>query len=257
MSISRDGDSLFSGPCPSDWPIPVVNNFFWYLPGICRGCCLCLLPHVLSQRVFEEKVCFHLLDILPSHSWKQQFPLTHTLAQSSHLQAKQTHLSAFPCTLCAPALWPSWCPSAGFAPVCQCLSCTREPKNRTQHAKRGLASAELRGINHWGHAWCCLSGRGGHIPEVCLDCVFRMNTENEGIVSEASINQKPVNETLQARKSSSKCYCVIVLLLTLLLAQNFCHSCLHVFMMSTREGRSFNKKWEAVQRETTGMCHAF
>ena len=43
------------------------------------------------------------------------------------------------------------------------------------------------------------------IPEECSDCVFRMNTENEGIVSEASVNRKPVNEMLKARKSSSKC----------------------------------------------------
>lgn len=48
-----------------------------------------------------------------------------------------------------------------------------------------------------------------------------MSTENEGVVSEASVNEKPVNEMLQARKSSSKCYCVTILFLTFLLAQNF------------------------------------
>lgn len=47
------------------------------------------------------------------------------LPQSSLLQAKQTHLSASPCTSCAPALSPSWCLSAGLPPVCHCLSCTR------------------------------------------------------------------------------------------------------------------------------------
>lgn len=44
----------------------------------------------------------------------------------------------------------------------------------------------------------------------CSDCVFSLNTENEGIVSETSVNQKPVNEALQAMKSSSKCYCTLV-----------------------------------------------
>lgn len=37
-----------------------------------------------------------------------------------------------------------------------------------------------------------------------------LNTENEGIVFETSVNQEPVNETLQAMKSSSKCYCTLV-----------------------------------------------
>lgn len=79
-----------------------------------------------------------------------------------------------------------------------------------------------------------------------------MNTENERIVSEALVIQKPVNEMLHTKKSSSNCYCIIVFLLTLLLAQNFCHP---AFLMSTKEGRSFSKRWKTVQQETVGMCH--
>lgn len=79
-----------------------------------------------------------------------------------------------------------------------------------------------------------------------------MNTENERIVSEALVIQKPVNEMLHTKKSSSNCYCIIVFLLTLLLAQNFCHP---AFLMSLKEGRSFSKRWKTVQQETVGMCH--
>lgn len=57
---------------------------------------------------------------------------------------------------------------------------------------------------------------------------------------------------LHTKKSSSNCYCIIVFLLTLLLAQNFCHP---AFLMSTKEGRSFSKRWKTVQQETVGMCH--
>lgn len=91
----------------------------------------------------------------------------------------------------------------------------------------------------------------GFIPEEYSDCVFRMNTENEWVVSEASVKQKPVSEMLQARSLHQS---ISVLLLTVLLAQCFCRSCFHVFMKNTREeghstrdGRLFNRKlWACV-----------
>lgn len=196
--------------------------FLWApVPMTDLSCCEKLFPDT-SLQFAEVAICVHCsiafhsvpkrktpvsIFLISSHYTAENSNKlhTHTLLQSSLLQAKQTHLWASLCTLCALALWPSWCPSAGFCPVCQCLSCPGEPKPKTQHSKHGLTSAELTTINHWFHAWYFLSGREGHIPEDCLDCVFRMNTGNEGIVSVALVDQKPVNEMLKARKSSSKC----------------------------------------------------
>lgn len=41
---------------------------------------------------------------------------------------KPSSFSLFSCVVCAPALWPSWWTSSGFAIFCQWLSCTEGPE---------------------------------------------------------------------------------------------------------------------------------
>lgn len=96
--VTKDGDALFSGPCLNDWPIPIVKNFFLIPPWRY----LCPLPHILSHCTSEEKsVSIFLIYSYYTAETSSKFP-SHTLFQSSLLQAKQTHLSASPRTLCGP-----------------------------------------------------------------------------------------------------------------------------------------------------------
>ena len=134
MCISRDGDSLFSGPHPHDWPVFIVKKCFpdtsWEFAGvaICIQCpfTVCLWGKSLFQSSWY-------LPITQVKTAVNSVPAR--APQSSLLQAKQTKqtgLAASLHTSCAPARGQSWCPSAGSAAVCRCLSCTGEPKTQTQ-----------------------------------------------------------------------------------------------------------------------------
>lgn len=69
--------------------------------------------------------------------------------------------------------------------MCHCHSCAGEPKNKTQHSRCDLISAELRGINE-----AMPDGFSSGEKGMFLKSAW-MNIENEKIVSVALVNQKP------------------------------------------------------------------
>lgn len=196
-------------PCSNDWPIPTVKSFFLIAPWNLQSLLLCLLLHdhftvclwgKRGKSLFLQS-CYPPIYTAESSSKSP----AHTLPWTSLLQAEQTHLAAFPCTLGAPALWTSWHHCPGFAPACYCLFFAGDPKNKTQHSRCGFRNAELRGINE-----AMPSGFSSGEKGMFLNSAW-MNTESERIVFAALVNQKPVNEMLYTRNSPI-CYCIIVFL---------------------------------------------
>lgn len=197
----------------------------------------------ISECAFEGKVlsCYP-----PITQLKPSVNPLQTLPWASLLQAEQTHLTAFPGTLGAPALWTSWRHCPGFAPMCHCLSCAGEPKNNTQHSRCDLRSAELRGIIE-AMPGGFSSGEKGMLLKTPW-----MNTENKRIVSTTLLNQKPrkrcsIQKSLNLTATVVLSSCNIDVSSKPCEAQNFCYP---VFLVSTKEGMSFSKSWKTA----TGDC---